>query len=145
MFSILSNLAIFKPIKRIGFNDVVFAIEHPEKYLLINTLQPQEQEFLIMGTISIETEENKINELIEDRLFDKYTIVVYGKNHTDTTIETKYRQLKTMGFSSVYVYYGGLFEWILLQDIYDKDLFQTTSTQVYEISVLKYKPEKIFI
>ena len=145
MYSLFSNLTFSKHIKKAGFNDIIFAIEHPDAYILINTLSPQQQDFLIMGTVSIDIEEKTINELIEKRLFEKYIIVIYGKNSTDTTIEIKYRQLKTMGFTNVYIYYGGLFEWILLQDIYDADLFQTTTKQMYEISILKYKPDKLFI
>ena len=37
----------------------------------------------------------------------------------------------------VYLYLGGLFEWLLLQDIYGFDDFPTTSRQ---LDILKYKP-----
>ena len=43
-------------------------------------------------------------------------------------------------FKNVYIYKGGLFEWLLLQDIYGKDLFPTT-TEILDI--LRYKPENI--
>ena len=36
----------------------------------------------------------------------------------------KYRQLVDLGFSNVYIYTGGLFEWLLLQDIYGSTNFQ---------------------
>ena len=42
-----------------------------------------------------------------------------------------------MGFKNVHIYTGGLFEWLLLQDIYGDKNFETTS---YEINHLKYKP-----
>ena len=41
-----------------------------------------------------------------------------------------------LGFKNIYVYPGGMFEWLLLQDIYGDDLFQTTS-KIQDI--LKYK------
>jgi hypothetical protein len=52
----------------------------------------------------------------------------------------KCQQLQSLGFNKIYIYSGGLFEWMLLQDIYGKDLFQTTSI---EVDILKYKSSKI--
>jgi hypothetical protein len=37
----------------------------------------------------------------------------------------------------VKVYFGGMFEWLLLQDVYGSDSFPTTSK---EIDILKFKP-----
>ena len=42
---------------------------------------------------------------------------------------------------NVYVYPGGLFEWLLLQDIYGEDNFPTT---LKELDILKYKPLSVF-
>jgi len=39
----------------------------------------------------------------------------------------------------VYIYKGGLFEWMLLQDIYGEDEFPTTSKQM---DILLYRPLK---
>ena len=36
---------------------------------------------------------------------------------------------------------GGIFEWLLLQDIYGDDQFKTTSR---ELDILKYKPISTF-
>jgi hypothetical protein len=63
-------------------------------------------------------------------------IIVYGMNSTDLNITKKYEQLLALGFVNVFIYSGGLFEWLLLQDIYGKELFPTT---VYERDILKYK------
>jgi hypothetical protein len=52
-------------------------------------------------------------------------------------VERKQMQLKKMGFRNVFVYLGGLFEWLLLQDIYGKLEFPTTSKQT---DLLQYKP-----
>jgi hypothetical protein len=43
-----------------------------------------------------------------------------------------------LGFENVYIYRGGMFEWLLLQDIYGFDEFQTTSKIT---DLLKYKPD----
>jgi hypothetical protein len=68
-------------------------------------------------------------------------IVIYGLNASDETIVTKYNQLTSLGFYNVYVYPGGLFEWLLLQDIYGFDTFQTTKK---ELDILKYKGRRVF-
>ena len=57
-------------------------------------------------------------------------IIVYGMNSTDETIVKKYDQLIGLGFTNVYIYLGGLFEWLLLQDIYGLEEFTTTSKQL---------------
>lgn len=66
--------------------------------------------------------------------------MIYGKNSNDETIYKKYTQLSKLGFVNVYVYLGGLFEWLMLQDIYGTEEFSTTSR---ELDILKYKPTKI--
>ena len=42
---------------------------------------------------------------------------------------------------NVYLYAGGLFEWLHLQDIYGKQEFPTTT---YILDILKYKPMPTF-
>jgi len=64
-------------------------------------------------------------------------IVIYGKNSNEDNLVQKYSQLENLGFKNVYIYPGGLFEWLCLQDIYSDDLFPTTKK---EIDILKYKP-----
>ena len=66
-------------------------------------------------------------------------IIIYGRNSNDETIYKKYNQLFGLGFTNVYVYIGGLFEWLLLQDIYGTDEFPTTTIQR---DILKYKPSQ---
>jgi hypothetical protein len=78
--------------------------------------------------------------MIEEYEFKKCKIIVYGKNSCDSTAEKKYDQLIKLGFVNVYLYNGGLFEWLLLQDIYGKDEFPTTTNI---LDILKYKPIRI--
>ena len=49
--------------------------------------------------------------------------------------------IKKLGLKNIYIYSGGLFEWLLLQDIYGEDEFPTTSK---ELDILKFKPVKYF-
>ncbi len=67
-------------------------------------------------------------------------IVIYGKNSNDESIFKKSEQLTKLGFSNVYVYIGGMFEWLCLQDIYGDELFPTTKK---ELDILKYKPTNV--
>jgi len=120
-------------IRKIGFEDIQFVIKHKKRnYVLINTLTITEQNCLIPGTIAIKDEEAIINKYLNKNIH----IIIYGKNANDESIFKKYEQLLTLGFSSVFVYTGGLFEWLLLQDIYGKDEFPTTSD---ELDILKYR------
>jgi hypothetical protein len=124
------------------FEDVQVAIRNPNTYVLINTLLVSNQQCLIQNTISYQTEENLINEYITNYDFNSKTFIVYGENTNDDSIETKYSQLSGLGFANVYIYRGGLFEWLLLQDIYGHTEFPTTSKL---LDILKYKPMRTCI
>jgi Rhodanese-like domain len=127
-------------IKRISFEDMQLAIKNPELYLIINTLSLQEQHCLILGTLKAETEELTINKYLKEN--SNIRIIIYGKNSNDENTEKKYKQLVSVGFYNIYIYSGGLFEWLLLQDIYGQDIFPTTKK---ELDLLKYKPEKMLV
>lgn len=103
-------------------------------YILINTLSIDNQNCLIIKTIESNNEEKYINELLTNDI--NKNIVIYGKNCSDVSTLSKFKQLKNLGFKNIKIYMGGLFEWLLLQDIYGHDKFQTTSK---EIDILKYK------
>ncbi len=124
-------------IKKINFEDMQFALKNPELYLIINTLPLNEQQCLIIGTLDANLEEQTINELLKNNT--NIRIIIYGKNCNDETTEKKYTQLTNIGFYNIYLYNGGLFEWLLLQDIYGNDIFPTTKK---ELDILKFKPSK---
>ncbi len=124
-------------IKKINFEDMQIVIKNTELYLLINTLPLNEQNCLILGTLGANEEEQTINNLLKNNI--NAQIIVYGKNCNDETAIKKYNQLLSIGFYNVLLYNGGLFEWILLQDIYGDDLFPTTKK---EKDILKFKPIK---
>ena len=63
-------------------------------------------------------------------------IIVYGKNNNDDKLFNKYQQLIGLGFTNVHIYIGGIFEWLLLQEVYGNEQFPTTSS---ELDILKYK------
>jgi hypothetical protein len=122
--------------RKINFEDIQTVTKNPEIYLLINTLPLSDQQCLIRGTVSCEQEEKAINKYLKEN--KGLRIIVYGKNCNDDNVEKKYQQLLTLGFYNVYVYKGGMFEWLMLQDIYGVELFQTTKP---EKDILKFKPQ----
>ena len=107
---------ISKSIK-INYEDIQYILKNPESYLLINTLSEIEQDCLIMNTVNINSEEGIINKFIQCGKKD-IKIIVYGKNSNDEKIYNKYNQLISLGFYNVFIYTGGMFEWLMLQDIY---------------------------
>ena len=125
--------------RKINFEDMQTATKNPEVYLIINTLSSKEQQCLIKSTVGLEQEEAIINKYIKENKSIK--IIIYGKNSHDELVHKKYQQLTTLGFQNVYAYTGGLFEWLLLQDIYGVKDFPTTKK---ELNLLKYKPNKVF-
>jgi len=124
--------------KKINFEDMQTAIKNPEIYLIINTLPSAEQQCLIANTVSVNDEEIIINKFLKEN--KNIIIIVYGKNCNDDSTNKKYQQLLSLGFYNIFVYTGGLFEWLLLQDIYGKELFPTTKK---ELDILKYKPNQM--
>jgi hypothetical protein len=126
-------------INKINFEDIQFLLNSSEKYILINTLQENEQDCLLPNTISPEKEIAIINSLIRNGT-KNIKIVIYGKNCNDDKIYKKYNQLQNIGFYNSYVYTGGLFEWLLLQDIYGEKEFPTTKK---ELDILRFKSRKI--
>ena len=84
--------------------------------VLINTMSDTQQGCLIKNTITANKETDFINELF--KINKKKEIIVYGKNHRDLKIIEKYNQLKKLGFVNVFIYFGGLFEWLLLKEYY---------------------------
>lgn len=129
--------------KKISFEDIQHIIKKSQNIILINTLQIHEQECLIKTTISYQAEEQIVNDLIKQYKFKEKKFVVYGKNTNDESAEKKCKQLISIGFSDVFLYSGGLFEWLLLQDIYGPDEFPTT-TKILDI--LKFRAnQNLFI
>jgi hypothetical protein len=125
--------------KKANFEDVQYALQHKHDFLIINTLSVSEQNCLIFGTMNALFEEKIINEMIYTIDIPDKPIIIYGKNANDDSPYIKYKQLNNLGIQNIKIYSGGLFEWLLLQDIYGNEPFPTT-TKI--IDILKYKPDK---
>jgi hypothetical protein len=125
-------------IQKINFEDVQTILKNHDSYLLIHTLDGNEQDCLIPYTISANQEETVINQMMKMGKKGK-KIMIYGKHCNDEKIYKKYDQLTSLGFYDVSLYCGGIFEWLLLQDIYGENEFPTT---IKELDLLRFKPSQ---
>ena len=104
------------PIKKANFEDIR---DMNRSYILISTLPSHEQDILIANTAPAVQETSIVEEAIKQRK----NIIVYGKHSNDESIYKKCEQIASLGHANVFVYPGGLFEWLLLQDIFGSESF----------------------
>lgn len=123
------NKINFESVQNIINNNIICG-----QFIIINTLENNNQDCLIKNTLSPEEEIGALNNYLKNN--KSINILIYGENCCDTKVIDKFNQLYKLGFSNLYIYIGGLFEWLLLQDIYGDDEFPTT-TKI--IDILKYK------
>jgi hypothetical protein len=91
--------------------------------VLINTMDIKRQSCLIKGTLKASIEVDFMNKLLKTN--KNKEIIIYGIHHTDLSVIKKYNQLKKLGFKNVHIYFGGIYEWLLLQDVFTTINFQT--------------------
>lgn len=125
-------------ISKLNYEDIQSTI-NSKSTLLINTLDSNRQQCLIKGSLTADNEVSILNSFLNNTEVD-VRIIIYGENSTDDSIIKKFRQLTSLGFTNIHVYAGGLFEWLLLQDIYGDELFPTTQK---ERDILKFKGKKV--
>lgn len=125
--------------QKINFEDIQYVIKNKDSFFLINTLSDSEQDCLLPNTININKETDIINHFIQSGQ-KNIKIIIYGKNCNDEKIYLKYNQLISLGFYNLYIFTGGIFEWLMLQDIYGEEDFPTTKK---ELDILKFKPNKL--
>jgi hypothetical protein len=124
------------PLQLINFDFMQDARES-SNYLIINVLPCHDQDCLISGTIAASNEEQILNEMIQSITVPNKKLILYGKNCNDEAVTEKTIQLKKLGLCDVFIYRGGLFEWMLLQDIYGEKEFPTTKR---DVDILRFKP-----
>jgi hypothetical protein len=132
----------FQSVKKINFEDIQFVIKNKKQFVMINILNNEDQELLILNTLDCKKEEETINHYLKKNKNIK--IVIYGKNGYEEKLITKYNQLINLGFKNVFIYLGGLFEWVLLQEVYGYEQFPTSIKQKC-VDILKYKPEQLLL
>ena len=87
-----------------------------KEVVLLNTMPIDRQYCLIKGTIKANLEEEYMNKLLKTN--KNKEIILYGLHHTDLSVIKKYNQLKKLGFKNVHIYFGGMYEWLLLQEVF---------------------------
>ena len=111
-------------ITRVNFEFLKAKAKEKGKDIIIHTLEKSEQYCLIKDTLTAEREESILNEYLTD-YNTTVGIIVYGRNSVDESAYKKCEQLAKLGFVNIYYYVAGLFEWLLLQELYGKDEFPT--------------------
>lgn len=117
-------------VHKASFEDVEYA---QEGHAVIISVLPEHETVLIKGTVLPHDEVGRVEKAIARKEY----IIVYGRNSNDEAVYTKYDQLVKLGGRPL-VYPGGLFEWLLLQDIFGERL-QTTA---HTLDILRYRPAK---
>ena len=103
-------------------------------HVLITTLN--ENDCFIKNTLNPSEEVEFINNCISKN--NQQKIIIYGKNYLDKSVYIQYDKLNSLGFDNVFIYPGGIFEWLLLQDTFGEDMFETN---IIEKDILKYRPK----
>ena len=130
-----------RKINKVGFEDIVnFLKSKGKNIILISTLSSSDQNILIKNTTPSDNEEKIINDTLKNGC--TYVIIIYGKNCCDESVDNKYFQLVSIGYieEKIHIYYGGMLEWCLLQDIYDTVNFPTTN-KCTDIIQFREKPK----
>lgn len=130
----------------IGFEDIKIVIEGlkltSNEYIMINTMPDHFQNNLIIGTLNSISEESTINRVLDNYEMKRIKLILYGLNATDETVDKKATQLQALGFSEIYIYSGGMFEWVLLQELYGSSEFPTTD-KIKSADIIKYRSKKV--
>ena len=96
---------------KINYEDVQNACNYTsnnneKKYVIINTMDKNWQCCLIQNTVSIQNEEETINEILNNKhssVRSNVTVIVYGLNSNDETIYSKHEQLIKLGIKNVFI------------------------------------------
>jgi len=134
---------------KIGFEDIKYiqtlssSYSSSSEYIMINTMPIDFQTNIIAMTIPVINEESIINRLIDQYEMKRIKIILYGLSATDYSVDRKAKQLQSLGFTDIYIYSGGMFEWLLLQELYGFAEFPTTVKTVSFTDIIKYRPNKV--
>ena len=97
--------------RKVNFEDIQYLLNKNNEYILINTLSEKEQDCLIKDTVSIENEVKYINHFMSKDI--NINIVIYDKKCKCSKFNEKIRTISRFRFTNVFIYPGGLFEWLL--------------------------------
>ena len=129
-------------IQKINFEYMQDEIIANSSYI-ISTLPNESQGCLIQGTLSPSREVEILNNNLKTN--KRLKLIIYAMNACDDSLATKCRQLLKLGYTNLYIYAGGLFEWLLLQEIYGIELFPTSSPCQDHLKYKGYKNNKLLL
>lgn len=136
-------------IERVSACDIKYIQQEiPHNYLIISTIPNDRDAPLISGTVNSSIEEYKINHYMKNEKSSTNTIkgiIVYGKNSSDASVIEKYKQLLQFGITNVYVYFGGLFEWLLLHKQYPNVFLLDNTTRKYNVWEFCGEPNRAIV
>ena len=139
---IISNMGTTSSTYRISFSEMQRHVSGGAESIIISTLPTNRQHCLIPRTVASGDEEKIINALISNN--KRITVIVYGSNCNDTTVDIKHKQLIGLGLINTKIYTGGMFEWLLLQEVYGDVEFPTEGKELdlflYQPAVSQLKP-----
>jgi len=116
-------------------------VKEKSKNCILIHIMEDVQKMMIHGTLNAELETEKINEMLSRREYE-VSIIIYGRNNHDyEKLLNKQKQLKSLGFKNVDIYLGGMFEWLLLQDVYGVKEFPTTNAHGIHSDPLLFIPK----
>ena len=105
---------------------------------MISTLPAAQQGCLIAGTIPVSEETATVSTLLAGQR-SRRRLIVYGASSSDDTALRKAEQLISLGFADVFVYRGGLLEWLLLREVYGADWYGVTGEEPPDLLTLEAK------
>lgn len=121
-------------VEKVSACDIKYIHEkHIDDYIIITTIDNTDNIPLIKGTISPQEEETIINKMIINKHKRIKGIIIYGKNSQDASVIKKYKQLIQYNIGEIYIYIGGLFEWLLLHNTYPEVFLIDTYINKYNV------------
>jgi hypothetical protein len=124
---------------RVGFDDVLHAVASPKTHIIISTLPENKQDVLLPNTLSYRTEEDTVNDLVAAGN-TAIPVLIYGRDATDASPDKKHAQLRSLGFTDVHIYSGGMFEYLLLRDVYGAAKFPLEGAGARKADPISYQP-----
>ncbi len=106
---------------------------------IIHIMNVSDETILIKGTLPANKEVEQINNWILNNAFEN-EIYIYGYSNADfNKLLQRQKQLLGLGFKHVYIYFGGMFEWLLLRDVFGETEFQLDGVVTGAVvDILKY-------
>lgn len=111
---------------------------------IIHIMDVADELILIKGTLKAHQEVDQINNWLSNNTFHN-DIYIYGYSNADfNKLLQRQKQLHGLGFKHVYIYFGGMFEWLLLRDVFGETEFLLDGViKGAVVDILKYNKPRV--